>query len=285
MGPNRSDVPSMVLLAELLYRDAFGRELLQPRSDWAAEPHNTPILGIDEKWNPAMLNLIPSPGSTQASGSPARRLAATVLPEPMRRSLRKLMGTRPKPTPEPALNTGSGPLKLSINWMPATRYQPYWSRMPAFALPSFYDGRIRINLMGRESNGLVEPARYLEVCDALEALLHECRDPATGEGVVDFIERPASGRDPLTLGPTESDIVVVWRGPLALDHPRLGLIGPLPYRRAGGHTGPYGMLYAQGPDGAPRYCGIRSAFDVVPTIVELLGEPVPPNLSGTPIRF
>jgi arylsulfatase A-like enzyme len=27
-------------------------------------------------------------------------------------------------------------------------------------------------------------------------------------------------------------------------------------------------------------CGVRSSFDVVPTLIELLGEPVPPGVSG-----
>ena len=153
--------------------------------------------------------------------------------------------------------------------------------MPAFALPSFYDGRIRINLKGRERKGMVDPARYRQVCDELEALLLECRDPVTGEGVVDFIERPAENRDPLTLGPTECDLVVVWNGPLALDHPRLGRIGPIPYRRTGGHTGPYGMAYFVGTDLPPGDYGVRSSFDMVPTIIELLGEPVPAGISGT----
>jgi predicted AlkP superfamily phosphohydrolase/phosphomutase len=153
--------------------------------------------------------------------------------------------------------------------------------MRAFALPSFYDGRIRINLAGREREGAVRVSEYETVCEEIEALLHECRDPATGEGVVDYIER-VSDCDPLRLGQTESDLVVVWKGTAcAFDHPRLGRLGPIPFRRPGGHTGRFGMayLYNIGIEAGDR--GVRSSFDVVPTLVELLGEPLIPGLSGT----
>ena len=164
--------------------------------------------------------------------------------------------------------------------MPASRYRPFWQRMPAFALPSFYDGRVRVNLAGREAQGRVPLAGYAAACGEVEALLRACRDPATGEGVVDFIERPAT-RDPLALGATESDLVVVWKGmPCALDHPILGRVGPLPYRRPGGHTGPHGLAYFHNAGVGPGDYGVRSTFDVVPALIELLGEPRPAGLSG-----
>ena len=56
--------------------------------------------------------------------------------------------------------------------------------MPAFALPSFYDGRVRINLIGRESKGIVELSEYEEICTQLEATIRACRDVCTGQPVV-----------------------------------------------------------------------------------------------------
>jgi predicted AlkP superfamily phosphohydrolase/phosphomutase len=152
--------------------------------------------------------------------------------------------------------------------------------MTAFALPSFYDGRIRINLSGRESGGRVAVSEYEAVCDEIEALLVACRDPATGNEIVQDIERVAS-RVPLTLGPTESDMVVVWKGTFcALDHPTLGRVGPVPFRRPGGHTGRFGMAYVSSVKLEAGDKGVRSSFDVVPTLIELLGEPLPEGLSG-----
>jgi predicted AlkP superfamily phosphohydrolase/phosphomutase len=154
--------------------------------------------------------------------------------------------------------------------MPATRYQPCWSEMDAFALPSFYDGRIRLNLCGRERLGRVAPSDYEKRCDALAQLVAECSDPRTGEPVAAAVERLA--RDPLGAGETEADLIVNWRGsPLGLSHPRLGLVGPAPYRRPGGHTGGRGVGYLALPELPPGDHGLRSAFDVVPTLLELCG--------------
>ena len=150
--------------------------------------------------------------------------------------------------------------------------------MRFFALPSFYDGRVRINLAGREQAGIVSPAEYAGVCDEVEALVRDCRDLRTGEPVVDHVERC---QDPFRITPTESDLVFVWRtASLGFEHPAIGRIGPVPYRRTGGHTGPYGMAYLAGDDIAPGDYGVSSSFDVVPTIIELLGETIPTGLSG-----
>jgi predicted AlkP superfamily phosphohydrolase/phosphomutase len=152
--------------------------------------------------------------------------------------------------------------------------------MPAFALPSFYDGRIRINLQGRERDGMVHPSRYGETCRGLETMLRECRDPRTGEPVVGSFERAAT-RDPLALTGSEADVLVVWRGVVtAIEHPRLGLIGPVPLRRTGGHTEPHGMAYLAAAGLEPGDHGLRSAFDVVPTIAKLLDAEPPARTSG-----
>jgi predicted AlkP superfamily phosphohydrolase/phosphomutase len=268
MGPNRSDVASMVLLPELMYRHAFGRPYLRQPKTWTAISGAGPQLRKEERWADAVnANLPPAPLS-----HPALRLASRLVPGPVKRALRG--GVRLYASIE------KSPLRSSIGWMPATRYQHHWRSMRAFALPSFYDGRIRINVAGRECHGVVPVSQYETVRDEIEAVLRECRDPVTGDGVVDYIER-AKERDPLTLGPTESDLVVVWKGlSCALDHPKLGRVGPVPFRRPGGHTGRYGLAYINNAGLETGDRGVRSSFDVVPTLIELLGEPVLPGMSG-----
>jgi hypothetical protein len=153
--------------------------------------------------------------------------------------------------------------------------------MRAFALPSFYDGRVRINLRGRERNGLVPLERYEAACGEIVALLNECRDPVSGDGAVECFEYGHGRNRPLDLNPTDADITVVWkRATLALDHPRLGRMGPFPFRRTGGHTGPFGMAYIASASLHPGDRGERSAFDVVPTLFDLLGEKPPHEISG-----
>lgn len=271
MGPNRSDGASMVLLPELLHRNAFGQPLLRVPGTWADAPQGVPVLDEAVDWTQAV--------KTQISQLPgvldlARRAAVRVIPESIRRVLRS-HGDVPVTMPD-------GTLRLPLDWMPASLYQPYWHTMRYFALPSFYDGRIRINLAGREAQGIVAPADYAAVCDEVEAAVRACRDLHTGEPVVGHVERCSGGRDPLTIGPWESDLIIVWRGAaLGFRHPSAGNIGPLPFRRTGGHTGPYGMAYLAGDGIAAGDYGVRPSFDVAPTIIELLGEEVSSKVSGS----
>ena len=254
MGANNSDVPSMLLLPELLYRDHFGRPYFAT-PDWATSDGGPPLLGPDDSWECAV-----------ASGFPDEKSGTTRTPAAIR-AYRKLVR---------ALGL-AGPTRLPLDWMPAARYQPSWPAMPAFALPSFYDGRIRLNLQGREAAGTIAPAAAEAACDRLETLLMECTDPLTGEPIVSEVVRTA--KNPLALTESEADLVILWRGsPLGLHHPRLGRIGPLPYRRTGGHTGGDGVAYFSDPQGLANVSAM-SAFDLIPTVLAMLGEELP-RLSG-----
>ena len=170
--------------------------------------------------------------------------------------------------------------RTPLDWMPAARYQPLWSKMPAFALPAFYNGQIRINLQGRESKGIVPLEIYEASCNEIMQLLKDCRDPFSGENAVDDIEWPGR-QDPLGLAASGADLIVEWKGsPLCLEHPNLGRAGPVPFRRTGGHTGLYGMGYLKSDILAPGDYGARSSFDVVPTLFDLLKERLPDEISG-----
>ena len=79
-----------------------------------------------------------------------------------------------------------------------------------------------------------------------------------------------------------ADMVVVWAAnPLAFSHPTHGTLGPVPYRRTGGHTSPYGFVSITGPDVVPGDRDTASALDVAPTISELLRGRAPDGISGT----
>jgi predicted AlkP superfamily phosphohydrolase/phosphomutase len=169
--------------------------------------------------------------------------------------------------------------RSDLDWMPAARYRHRWPKMKAFALPAFADGRVRINLRGRERRGVVPPANYEAVRAELVELLRACREPLTGESVIEHVDYP--DKHPYEIGPTEADLYVLWRGaPLGLVHPQLGRIGPLPYRRTGGHTGAWGFAYLMGDAFAPGEHGTASSFDVVPTLLDLLGQRRPAGVCG-----
>jgi predicted AlkP superfamily phosphohydrolase/phosphomutase len=282
MGRNESDVPSMVLLPELLYRHRFGDPLLRVPDAWTSATGPGPVLEADESWSAALARCF-----TVDEPAGGLRSAARRLPGPVRSGLGaavgaavgaahrvRRLGTSGRGPVEGAAVAGApgGPAgaRPPITWMPATRYRSHWPAMTAFALPSFYDGRIRINLAGRERHGVVAPADHERTCAELEALVRACRDVRTGEEVVAAVERPAT-RDPLGLDSSEADLVIVWRGVAnGFEHPSLGRIGPVPYRRTGGHTGPHGVAYVSGPAIAPGHHGVASSFAVAPLVRDLL---------------
>jgi predicted AlkP superfamily phosphohydrolase/phosphomutase len=255
MGPNESDVPSMVLLPELLYRRAFGRPLLAPRPEWTAAA--VAMLGEEESWEPAIRTCLVAPRS---------RVSA------LRDALR--------PARAPRIPAERREQSLSVEWIPATQYRRFWPAMPAFALPAYYHGRIRLNLRGREARGKVRPTDYDRVCADLIQCLTQCTNARTGEAAVRRVERFTDAR-PLFMNETDADLEVIWNGnPTALDHPTLGRIGPVPHRRTGGHTGASGVAWVRGCGIAPADGGRRSSFDVVPTVFDLLGEAAPSGISG-----
>ena len=270
MGPNRADVPAMVLLPELLHRYAFGRSFFVQPDSWTFAVGGVPILGENEDWNVATL---------KSRRERIRAQVAPLLPEYLKGTLKRMLRAK-----NGGFVTGGSELlsrrRRSLEWMPAAFCRSRWSQMPAFALPSYYDGRIRINLKGRERKGVVELSRYKSCCDELMRTLELCRDPFSGDCVVDDIEWP--GRDePLDLPPSGADLIVNWRGsPLCMEHPDLGRMGPVPFRRTGGHSGLYGIAYLKSDILAPGDYGIRSSFDVVPTLFDLLNERLPSKISG-----
>jgi predicted AlkP superfamily phosphohydrolase/phosphomutase len=250
MGANDADIPTMALLPEMLFRHAFGRPYLRPLAWPRSLPDGTPLLDENDVWETVMEKAVPRP--TNGWGAP----------------LRRLFGIDP---PEIAADFASAADFSPLDWMPAARYRPFWHRMPAFALPAFYDGRIRINLRGRESHGKISIEQYDSVCEQIIERLRECRNVQTGEPVVDAVHWRE--KDPMLVDPSEADIYVIWKSsPLGLASPTLGTIGPLPYRRTGGHTGAHGFMFVAGHGVTPRDAGTASSFDVVPTVLDFLGE-------------
>jgi hypothetical protein len=238
MGDNNADVASMALLPEALYRRRFGRPYMRDLPWTGVTAEGAPLMAEHESWHFLMEDRIPPLPAVMAAGDVATRI---------------------------------GIEHVEIDWNPASRYRPFWPDMDAFALPSFYDGRVRMNLRSRERYGRVPLEGYQTAVRDVVALLNECRDAFTGEPVIEAVLE--AGKPPLEIGPTEADLYIHWRGsPLAFVHPRLGAIGPVPTRRTGGHTGAWGFLYAAGPRFEPGDRGVVSSFDVVPTLIDSLDE-------------
>lgn len=270
MGSNRSDTVSMLMLPELMYRHAFGRALWQAHRSgrvrdgiaWPVDPASWE--GSIRRGFPAWR---PSQWPHHLAWHGSSMLQRWLCWQNVRR-----------------MRVPDGAVRLALDWMPATAYRPYWHAMPAFALPSFYDGRVRVNLAGRERHGRVPLPAYRDTLRQLSEMLHACVDGDTGEPLVERIQT-GSADDPRDLGPTDADLTIVWRASAqTLRHPGLGTIGPVPMRRPGGHTGLEGMAWIRGDGVRAGDHGVRSAFDVVPTLLDRLGARLDGPLTGRPMR-
>ena len=269
MGANLTDQLSMFFIAEILYRFNFpGKMALAPGKTDKAPP--APILRpIRGSWGGEIWRKINEP-------NPIKRFLNNWLPKQFLKKDSELGLLSP-------YNLMGG--KVELGWMPAFWYKPLWPKMRAFALPAFADGHIRINLKGREKEGIVDLAEYDTVCDELEQMLYRLTDGRTGKSLVKQVIR--TRKDPLDNDPKlpDPDLVVVWHEiPTdTVDSPELGRIGPITLNRPGGHRA-RGFVMAQGP-GIAAGSSVEggAAIDLAPTILALMGAPLPDYFDGKPL--
>jgi predicted AlkP superfamily phosphohydrolase/phosphomutase len=159
-----------------------------------------------------------------------------------------------------------------------------WSQSRAFCLPTDLEGYIRVNLRGREPQGIVEPgAEYESVLDDLSAALTEVREPATGCAIVNEVIR-TDHAFPGHRRPYLPDLIIRWdsSAPITGAHSaRIGTVSsPSPDPRPGTHTGP-GFVLASGP-GVPagRILPAGHILDFAPTMLTRLGVEVPRYMCG-----
>ena len=164
-----------------------------------------------------------------------------------------------------------------------------WSRTTAYAPPGYYTGCIRVNLRGREPNGIVAPgAEYDTLLSRLEEDLHALRDAETGAAVIarTVRTREVFGDD---AHPALPDLIVFWNEhdrPLRrVRHPRAELTqAPHAFNRGSHHT-MEGFLVAAGA--AIRTAGRRPDVDplsLAPTMLTLLDVAPPVEMTGSPLH-
>ena len=252
---NGTDVASTVFLPELLYRISFPGQRRFPDERPAAPA--APIRWHPRAWAPAVW-------SQTVPANVLQRLARTYLPLAWSYRIEQLLGLPIMPR---------HPLLGEQPYQPPMWYQRAWPRMQAFALPSFSHGYIRLNVRGRESEGIVDPSEYHSVCDTIAEHVRALTDARTGQPLVERIAR--TRQDPLDPDPTlpSADLIVVWhdRAVDTADSPHHGRIGPVPFHRSGGHSA-NGFLVVRAPGiepGTQLPAGVT--VDIAPTLLSLLG--------------
>jgi predicted AlkP superfamily phosphohydrolase/phosphomutase len=197
-----------------------------------------------------------------------------------------------------------GPVRKLLIPLQARRFEATVQRriQPARATRKFFEmhlngatGGVRINLKGREANGIVEPgAEYEDVCAQLTRDLMEVMNPDTGKPLVAVVRRASD----LYEGPyfdRMPDLLVEWNrhGPISrATSPKIGLVeDPVPNLRTGDHR-PDGWFAALAPGIEPgEVARTVTVVDFAPTIAALLqvkgiaydGKPIEELMPRVPI--
>jgi predicted AlkP superfamily phosphohydrolase/phosphomutase len=157
-----------------------------------------------------------------------------------------------------------------------------WSRTRAYSQGNF--GQIFLNLKGRQPHGCVAPSDARGVLDEIKARLFAIEHPETGEPLVSHVHE----RDDLYDGPhahLAPDLTVVlgdwkYRTIGLYDFTTNKVISP-----AFGPTGDHrmeGMFVGVGPafQAGARLGDEATLLDIAPTVLHLLGVPVPADMDG-----
>jgi predicted AlkP superfamily phosphohydrolase/phosphomutase len=216
-------------------------------------------LGVNENKN----NAVSKAAQATTDGNGFRRgfwNARHLLPSPSRRFMKSVL-------PREVLNSW---------WLWAHPEEHPWGRLRVFQVPSSnMTGALRINLKGREPNGMVEPgAEYDAICNELTQVLMELQNPATGRAAVQWVSRASDLYHGIYLD-WLPDLLVEWdhSAPIfELASPRIGSISGTPRGARTASHWPQSLMIASGPGIAPGALGQEmQTIDVAPTIVGLFG--------------
>lgn len=139
-------------------------------------------------------------------------------------------------------------------------------------------GRIVINLKGREKNGSVSPSDYERIRSELVEWAETLTDPDTGNRVIERAYR----REEIYSGPFLENAADLILSPVNGYDPKGALWRPTIFHKdemmVGMHTYDDAMLCILRPDVVTQ-AGV-TLEDIAPTVLQLLGAPIAPELDG-----
>lgn len=215
-----------------------------------------------------------------------RRRAPAGTLEGLQGLARRVMGShhqwwemKVRPPADPSIDLAAAGSRTPSDYHVPGWYCRYWPQMPYFVLPSFSDVHLRVNLAGRERDGRVDRGDYHHVLDQAESFIRGITDARTGKAVVADMYRVRAD-DPMDPDGPTADLVVMCEGVTdVVDIPGVGLVGPTPLFRSGEHSD-RGWAALRSPGGDTRALGKGRPRDLGPTILDLLGRPPSPLITG-----
>jgi predicted AlkP superfamily phosphohydrolase/phosphomutase len=177
--------------------------------------------------------------------------------------------------------------RLNLRWMTT---DIVWSATRAFLIANANEGYIRVNLAGREPEGIVAPgAEYEQLCESLLDTMRELVNPRTGRPAARSVRRA----DDLYRGPCRDrlpDVIVGWDPAAGLTTELFaGACGLVKTARPAWETAPFytgnheprAFVIAHGP-GIPAGMALDGAhvLDLAPTLLAAFGVPRGPSMDG-----
>lgn len=236
-------------------------------SDHGFGPHPRTFVRTDRLLaDAALLVADGGPGRGEGITHALRRAPA------LRRTLRRALGRLPGGARDHIAARATGTSRVD------------WSRSQAYRIPLYPPAEgIVVNLRGRQEQGAVAAEQYELVRDRVIEALETLRDPATGDPVVQWAKR----REQLYSGDhlDEAPDVVAMFYPDYKAASGLGdLFAPVTPEILDRYSGVHAMegVFAVAGNGVMPGVdlGTRAIFDVAPTLLALLGRPVPADSDG-----
>lgn len=145
-------------------------------------------------------------------------------------------------------------------------------------------GGIHINIKGREPHGIVTPEEYEKIRKEIMQRLYELRDPETEVQVVEKAFRKEEIYSNINFDSRSfPDIIIKFKDEskyITTESMAIRETVFYPSNWSGAHTS-RGIFLAYGP-GIKKGCNIKGAkiYDITPTILFMLGVPVPRDIDG-----
>ncbi len=151
------------------------------------------------------------------------------------------------------------------------------ARRRSFVVPhNDIAGAIRLNVVGREPEGLLRPDQIDAYVDELSEQLLALRNADTGEPAVDRVVRTDEEETGEWIDHMP-DVFVIWNRTSPIDRVTSDAVGIVEYVHRGNRTGdhnPESCFFAVGPGVVPGEVQGSSIYDLMPTVAAILGVDV-----------